>query len=232
MGVLENSLSKLRAHSWGVSGVDHEALLEALSMERGQQNIDADKRRDLMRGLLEQQREQVHSIMGCQLENMVLGWIAGNGAGGGSVGVKQEEGEKQQQSVDPEEAALSRELKDLLCLTTEQKSQIRKVTEGADEERRSLETVDSCLEAMLSNPWLMNAGAEECTEQFLSILNTGQVSKFLLWSDHNSEAIDQLDYVMAPSSSAPPGNGPMFVFGVDDGAPAGDDPSDDGKQQF
>ena len=63
-------------------------------------------------------------------------------------------------------------------------------------------------------------------------INTGQVSKFLLWSDHNSEAIDQLDYVMAPSSSAPPGNGPMFVFGVDDGAPAGDDPSDDGKQQF
>lgn len=50
----------------------------------------------------------------------------------------------------------------------------------------------------------------------MSMLNPGQMSKFLLWTDHNSEAIDQLDYVNAPPASAPPSSAPTFVFGTDD----------------
>jgi len=88
-------------------------------------------------------------------------------------------------------------------------------TETSYQELEAIETVDMCLEAMLNNGWIMNHPVEECTQQFMSILNPGQLSKFLLWTDHNSEAIDQLDYVNAPSSSEPPAQSPTFVFGAD-----------------
>ena len=42
------------------------------------------------------------------------------------------------------------------------------------------------------------------------------MSKFLLWTDHNSEAIEQLDFVNAPAESSLPANSPNFTFGIDD----------------
>lgn len=68
----------------------------------------------------------------------------------------------------------------------------------------------------------MNNGIEECMNQFTSIMNPTQLSKFMLWADHNAEAIDQLDYVNAPPANAQPSNSPIFMFGIDD-APPGDD---------
>jgi len=53
------------------------------------------------------------------------------------------------------------------------------------------------------------------------------MSKFLLWVDHNSEAIDQLDFVNAPSESALPSNAPFFAFGIDDMMGLQDDPGGD-----
>lgn len=223
VGVLESSLAKLRSHRWG-AGADHEALLEALSMERGQQNIDASQRRELIQSILAQQREQVANVMECQLENMVLGWIAGRGGEGSSegAGAKVKNGDG---TVDGEADQLAKELEDVLRLTPDQKSRLVKATDGVEQERKAIETVDSCLEAMMTHSWLTNAGVEECAEQFMSILNPGQVSKFLLWTDHNSESIDRLDYVRAPPAGAPPQNGPTFAFGMDDAA-LGDDPAD------
>jgi len=227
VGVLESSLSKLRAHRWG-DGSDHEAILEALSMERGQQNIDASQRQELIQSILAQQREQVANIMECQLENMVLGWIAGRGSGGegggATIAVKSDDGTPGGGSNDETEQ-LAEELEEVLRLTPDQKSRLVKATEGVEQERRAIETVDSCLEAMMAHSWLTNAGVEECAEQFMSILNQGQVSKFLLWTDHNSESIDRLDYVRAPPAGAPPQSGPTFVFGMDE-AGAGDDLAD------
>mmetsp|Transcript_36284 Transcript_36284/g.78965 ORF Transcript_36284/g.78965 Transcript_36284/m.78965 type:complete len:529 (-) Transcript_36284:501-2087(-) len=218
VGVLESSLAKLRAHTWGV-GSDPTALLDALSMDRGQQHVDAEKRRELIRSILAQQREQVQNIRECQLENMVLGWVARRG-----------EDEEQEKMADPEdeaaaaeEAELARELQDLLALSPEQKARLRKTTEGLEEERRAIDTVDACLEAMAANSWLLNAGVEECTDKFMSILNPTQTSKFLLWTDNNSEAIDQLDYVKAPPADAKPANTPIFYFGLEEGMPQGDD---------
>ena len=75
---------------------------------------------------------------------------------------------------------------------------------------------------MLHNSWLMNEGVEACTKEFTSILNTGQMSKFLLWADHNGDGIDALDYVNAPSASDMPSQSPTFVFGMDEG-PGGED---------
>lgn len=238
VGVLEASLTKLRAHQWGI-GIDSDALLEALSMDRGQQKIDSAKRKELITSILTQQKEQVHNIMDCQLENMVLGWIARHGeggedgvvGGGGGLGVG---GDKQMMDVSNGDNGavsssnednldeLANELNDILQLTPEQKKQLQKATEGVEEERKAIEVVDTSLSALLSNPWLMNNGIEECMNQFTSIMNPTQMSKFMLWADHNAEAIDQLDYVNAPAANAQPSASPSFVFGIDD-APVGDD---------
>jgi len=237
VGVLESSLAKLRAHRWGV-GSDPEALLEALSMDRGQQTIDSDQRKELITSILTQQREQVRNVMDCQLENMVLGFVARHDAGGGGDAVKVEEGEgdgrcattavKDQKDNAPSYMdtggdstdSLATELDDLLQLTPEQKANLVKATEGIEEERRAVDIVDTSLTALLSNSWLMNEGAEECTKEFTSILNTSQMSKFMLWADHNSEAIDELDYVNAPLASLQPDQSPVFVFGMEEGLPA------------
>ncbi len=237
VGVLEASLTKLRAHRWGV-GIDSEALLEALSMDRGQQKIDSAKRKELITSILSQQKEQVQNVMDCQLENMVLGWIARQGdddnhtdSVDGDVGMDKgidEEKTKNNNSPisDGENGdtldSLAAELNSVLKLTPDQKKQLVKATEGVEEERKAIEVVDTSLSALLSNPWLMNNGIEECMNQFTSIMNPTQMSKFMLWADHNAEAIDQLDYVNAPPANAQPATGPTFVFGIDD-APPGDD---------
>jgi len=225
VGTLESSLAKLRAHRWG-AGADAEALLEALSMDRGQQAIDAQKRKELIASILSQQRDQVRTIMECQMENMVLGWIA-RYSDGNSGDEDERKATAEGGMAEHEITTLATELNELLQLTPEQKAQLKSVTNGIEEERRAIESVDACLTAMLSNSWLMNHGVQECTEQFTSILNSGQISKFLLWADHNSEAIDQLDFVNAPPENLPPSQGPVFVFGIEDAA-HGDD-GDDSK---
>merc|ERR1719199_1590481 len=70
---LEASLEKLKSHSWGV-GADASDLLEALSMDRGQQHVDAAKRIELVASILAQQREHIQNVRECQLETCVLGW--------------------------------------------------------------------------------------------------------------------------------------------------------------
>lgn len=216
VGVLESSLAKLRAHRWGVH-TDPEALLEALSMDRGQQTISPIQRKELIQSLLQQQREQVKNVMDCQLETMMLGWIARQG---GEQQQQQQQGEdsgmfgtEETKEVD----ALAAELNSVLQLTPEQTKQLQSATEGMEEERRAVQVVDTSLSALLTNEWLMNTGIQECTDQFTSILNPTQLSKFLLWSDANSESIDQLDYVNAPPANAQPGPAPMFLFGMEEG---------------
>ena len=245
---LEASLEKLKSHSWGV-GADASDLLEALSMDRGQQHVDAAKRIELVASILAQQREHIQNVRECQLETCVLGWVAGRGSsssggGGGGDGAGGEEtkeeggspptvkAEEQRGSPAPsgpvataeEEAELARELEELLCLTDEQRAGLLKANEGAEEDRRAVDTLDACLEAIEANSWLLNEGVEQVTDRFMSILNPAQTSKFLLWTDHNAEAIDQLDYVRAPPADAPPASGPMFYFGVEEGGDIGDEP--------
>lgn len=56
VGILESALSKLRSHQWGSDIIDHEVLIEALSMERGQQPLTPEGRRELIQSILNQQR--------------------------------------------------------------------------------------------------------------------------------------------------------------------------------
>lgn len=93
VGVLKSSLTKIRAHRCDV-GNEPEALLKALSMDRSQQTIDSVKRKELITIILTQQREQVRNVMDCQLENMVLGFMARHGEGGGGGEGKDGEGDE------------------------------------------------------------------------------------------------------------------------------------------
>lgn len=217
VGVLESSLGKLKAHKWGVGG-DASAVLEALSMDRGQQKIDSEKRKELITSILGQQREQVRSLMDCQLETMILGRIAQYDPNG--VESNGDETAADSNMMDSklktEMDELSAELNQILDLTPEQKEKLRNSTKGLEDERRAIEVIDESLLALMSNSWLFNNGIEQCTDQFTEILNPTQVSKFLLWADQNSEAIDQLDYVNAPPANAAPNASPTFVFGIDE----------------
>lgn len=217
VGVLESSLAKLRAHRWGV-GTDMDALLVALSMDRGQQSIDAEKRKEFITKILAQQREQVHNVMECQMENYLLKYLSG-----GCDESDAEEIKEEQDKEDAELEAMTQELNDILQLTPQQKQEIQEATKGIEEEMKSIDTIETCLQDMLDNSWLMNHGVEEATAPFMAILNQGQVSKFLLWTDHNSDAIDRLDYLHAPPVSLnnhnpqqPQYQAPTFVFGVDE----------------
>jgi hypothetical protein len=197
VGILEKTLRQLRAHEWGKDD-DHNTLLEALGMERGQQAIGPEQRTEIIRDILKQQMEQVELLRQAQVEQECLALVA-----------------NMEENGDDE---LCCELQELLQLTDIQKAELRESSKGLDQEVQALETVAASLRAMQENDWLLNEGAQKITDQFTSILHKNQQSKFLLWTDANAEAIDQLDYVQVqPLQSAP-----IFSFGVES-APIDDD---------
>jgi len=206
VGVLESSLEKLRTHQWGAGHAD--VLLEALSMERGQQSLPAATQTHLLREILAQQREQVANLREAQAEMTTLAWLARRGGATPGTDAAPEQKDEEEQ--------IAKELAEVLRLTPAQQAQLQQATEGADDEYRALATIDTCLETLQDHDWLMNTGVEECTDIFSSILNPQQFNKFLIWTDHNSEAIEQLDYINAPPTDSPPSNSPIFQFGIDE----------------
>jgi hypothetical protein len=197
VGILEKTLKHLQAHEWGKDD-DHKTLLDALGMERGQQAISPLQRTEIIRDILKQQMQQVELLRQAQIEQECLAMVA-----------------NMDENADDD---LGRELQELLQLTDGQKADLRESSKGLDEEIRALETVSASLLAMQENDWLLNEGVQKITDQFTSILHKNQQSKFLLWTDANAEAIDQLDHVQVqPLQSAP-----IFSFGVES-APMDDD---------
>ena len=187
MGILEKTLKQLQAHSWGQND-DHKALLDALGMERGQQAIKPEQRTEIIQDILRQQLEQVQLLRQSQLEQQCLAQLVN----------------------DPNDE-LSRELESVLQLTDAQKQDLQAASHGLDREMEALETVCASLQAMLENEWLLNEGVQNISDQFTSILHKNQLSKFLLWTDANVEAIDQLDHVAVQPLQA----APVFSFGVE-----------------
>jgi hypothetical protein len=198
VGILEKTLKQLQAHEWGKDD-NHKALLDALGMERGQQAIQPEQRTGIIQDILRQQTQQVQILRQSQLEQECLVMLA-----------------------EDDQDELSKELQDILQLSDGQKQDLRASSNGLDTEVEALETVAASLEAMLENEWLLNEGVQGITDQFTSILHKNQLSKLLLWTDANVEAIDQLDHVQVQ----PLQGAPIFMFGVET-TPGGDD--DDGR---
>jgi molecular chaperone GrpE (heat shock protein) len=190
VGILEKTLQQLQAHEWGRDD-DHKALLDALGMERGQQAIPPDQRTSIIQDILTQQMHQLQLLRQSQQEQECLLFLAEAGA--------------------DDQDELTRELQDLLQLTDAQKQDLLAASRGIEKEVEALDTVIDSLKAMQDNEWLLNKGVQEITDQFTAILHKNQLSKFLLWTDANVEAIDQLDHVQVqPLQTAP-----IFTFGVE-----------------
>lgn len=184
---MEKTLKQLQAHEWGQFD-DHKALLNALGMERGQQAIRPEQRGELIQDILAQQLKQVELLRQTQLEQECLALLA-----------------------EDDQDELSKELQEVLQLSDTQKQHLRASSQGLDKEIEALDTVASSLQAMLDNEWLLNEGVQNIVDQFTSILHKNQLSKFLLWTDTNVEAIDQLDHVQVQ----PLQGAPIFTFGVE-----------------
>lgn len=196
VGILEKTLKQLKAHEWGRDD-NHKALLDALGMERGQQAIPPDQRATIIRDILNHQMQQVQLLRQAQLEQECLAFMVA------------------EENADDE---MVRELQEILQLSEEQKQELQASSQGLDKEVEALETIAASLQAMQENDWLVNEGVQTITDQFTSIMHKNQLSKFLLWTDANVEAIDQLDHVQVQ----PLQGAPLFMFGVES-TPVDDD---------
>lgn len=196
VGILEKTLKQLKAHEWGRDD-NHKALLDALGMERGQQAIPPDQRATIIRDILNHQMQQVQLLRQAQLEQECLAFMVA------------------EENADDE---MVRELQEILQLSEEQKQELQTSSQGLDKEVEALETIAASLQAMQENDWLVNEGVQTITDQFTSIMHKNQLSKFLLWTDANVEAIDQLDHVQVQ----PLQGAPLFMFGVES-TPVDDD---------
>lgn len=119
--VLEQSLAKLQAHKWGDPESNHSALIDALSMERGQQPLTAENRREVIKQILEQQKEQVKNLMDVQMEGWMLRWLANH------CQQQQQQQHPTVGNIGDEENLLADELQNVLNLSPEQMEQLKKV---------------------------------------------------------------------------------------------------------
>lgn len=210
--LMERTLESLKKHEWGriatttTDGVGSNsggdvtsaaALIEALSMDRGQQPLTEPERRQAAVDLLDQQLEFLAMLEEELLEQSVLYRLN-----------------------EHREDDAFKELHDVLQLSDEQYAMLAEASVGWDDEWHAVQTLQSSLRAMRDSDWLWSAGAHSIVHEFVSILGPNQLSKFLLWTDHNSDAIDDLDGVnAAPSSTSGETTpdycgGPIFQFGV------------------
>lgn len=193
VGSLEKTTLQLQQHEWGASN-SALALAEALSMDRGQQKLTAAERCEAATDILSQQLQFLQQLEDLMQEQYVLQQMATctlNGKG---------------------ENSEWKDLQETLQLSPEQCHQLIQQSAGWEDEWNALQTVKASLQAMKDNNWLWNEGCSSIADQFLSILHNNQISKFLLWADHNAETIEELDAVHAVNAVA---DAPIFQFGVD-----------------
>jgi hypothetical protein len=192
---LEKTVKQLQNHQWGSSaGADPAALLEALSMDRGQQQLTAIERTETANGILHQQLAFLQQLEDVMQEHHILFEVARATANG---------------TLDQSEWA---DVGNSLQLSMEQCQSLLQQSAGWDEEWHALQTIKTSLLALKENKWLWNEGCAAITDQFLAILHKNQISKFLFWADHNAEAIEELDAVHAVDQVT---DSPIFQFGID-----------------
>jgi hypothetical protein len=175
-------------------------------MDRGQQLLTPEERKQAATDILSQQLlflEQLESLL---QEQFILHEVA-------RMQIQQSEGKNDTAGSSSDDNF--DDLRQLLNLTNEQALELQNAAKNWEEEWNALQTVKESLIAMKDNDWLWNDGCVETADQFLRILHKNQISKFLLWCDHNVEAIEELDCVNARPIDSPTAPGPIFSFGVD-----------------
>ncbi len=198
---LGSNLQRLKEHEWG-NGDDHPSLLQLLSMERGQDDLDASQRQEVIASLLSQQLQVVQQLQELMQEQYSLYEVATN------------------DSLEFEELA------SILELTPSQRNEIREQANGWMTEWQALQTVEDSLISMQENEWLSKNGVPDIVEELYSLFNKNQLTKFLIWTDVNRDAVDLVNMVNAVSNTSIEHDGPVFQFGVENNCDEGFHQSD------
>ena len=201
-------MALLQQHEWGTtssssttSGVQSATVLaEALSMDRGQQKLSVEERHQAATDILQQQLQFLQQLEDLMQEQFVLQQVAALTLSGGSS------------SSEADQTKEWKDLQETLQLSPDQCQQIIDQSTGWESEWQALQTVKSSIVAMRDNNWLWNEGCASITDQFMAILHSNQISKLLLWADHNAETIEELDSVHAMNVVP---DTPVFQFGMD-----------------
>ncbi|GAX23336.1 hypothetical protein FisN_27Lh110 [Fistulifera solaris] len=187
---LGSTLQRLKEHEWG-NGDDHPNLLQLLSMERGQDDVEASQRQEVVASILSQQLQVVQQLQELMQEQYALYEVATS------------------DTIDFEELA------SILELTPSQRNQIRDQATGWMQEWQALQTVEASLIRMQENEWLSKNGVSEMAEELYALFNKNQLTKFLIWTDINRDAIDLVNIVNTKSNMSIEHDGPVFQFGVE-----------------
>jgi hypothetical protein len=183
---LEQRLQKLHNLQWGETSTE---LLNALSLDRGQDELKSTERQQAAAQALAQQLQAVLQLEQVMEEQFAVYQVAlGNTLFLG-------EGD--------EELALE--------LTDEQRKVLQEQADTWQEEWDALQTTKEMLQALQEHEWLWKNGIHEAAEPFKSLLSKQQRTKWYIWADANGEALDEL-YVVEPQYA----EGPLFQFGTED----------------
>ncbi|GAX28240.1 hypothetical protein FisN_27Hh110 [Fistulifera solaris] len=198
---LGSNLQRLKEHEWGNSD-DPPSLLQLLSMERGQDDLDPAQRQEVIASLLSQQLQVVQQLQELMQEQYALYEVATS------------------------DSTEFEELASILELTSSQRNEIRAQATGWMQEWQALQTVEDSLINMQENEWLSKNGVPEMVEELYALFNKNQLTKFLIWTDVNREAIDLVNIVNAVSNMGIEHDGPVFQFGVENNCDEGFHQSD------
>lgn len=209
---LETLIYKLQSHQWGSTPTLNSTpaslsstsldLLEALSMERIVINTNEKKNPkecpSMIHDLLKQQLDQMDSLLESYNEIMTLRWFLLHS----------------NTELSKEEQEIIQELKHIFSdISPTQHQQLLESTKDIEKEYEIIHTIHEIITTLLSfdKELLKNPYMEETINKFFTIMNHNQMTKFLLWNDYNSDAIDCLDYVDVGDKEEIPN----FVFQLD-----------------
>ncbi|GAX23337.1 hypothetical protein FisN_27Lh113 [Fistulifera solaris] len=183
---LEQRLQKLHNLQWGETSTE---LLNALSLDRGQDELKSTERQQAAAQALAQQLQAVLQLEQIMEEQFAVYQVA--------MGNPLFLGEGN------EDLALE--------LTDEQRLVLQEQAKTWQEEWDALQTTKEMLQALQEHEWLWKNGIHEAAEPFKSLLSKQQRTKWYIWADANGDALDEL-YVVEPQYA----DGPLFQFGTED----------------
>ena len=201
---LEQRLQKLHQLQWGDdcstsnsadnNNNNNTELLNALSLDRGQDELTSIERQQAAALALAQQLQAVLQLEQVMEEQFALYQVA---LGNSSVLA---------------DSNSSEEL--VLELSDEQKRYLVEQARTWQDEWDALQTTKEMLQALQEHEWLWkNNGIQEAAEPFKSLLSKQQRTKWYIWADANGDALDEL-YVAEPQHNN--SDGPLFQFGTED----------------
>ncbi|DAZ94674.1 TPA: hypothetical protein N0F65_002383 [Lagenidium giganteum] len=174
---LENSLSLLRAHSFGTGQAQD--LITALEYSGGEYARHAmmskEAKLELLARILSQHSCNTTAVRRANMENQLLIATA------------------------MEDSDMARQLRAQLGLTQQQCQQLQAMHSRVQDEARKIDAINKCFSALRVHDWLYFPGIESLLHHTRNTMNSQQFQKFLSFTSENKETIEKLQFL--PSST-------------------------------